>query len=165
MNEELVVLFSRALNVAEEDKTSSQQYLAGIVMHIIGMILAISKNRIYEISEVDQKIERAKIIMEENILKEIDPEKLAEKLNISYSWFRKVFKEYTGYAPAKYFQILKLRKAKQLLMDGELSIKEIAYLLNYHSIEYFFSFFKKNVGYTPTEYRNLSRGSVKKDSL
>ena len=38
------------------------------------------------------------------------------KLNISYSWFRKVFKDYTGYAPAKYFQELKLRKAKQLLV-------------------------------------------------
>ena len=31
--------------------------------------------------------------------KEIDPEELAEKLNISYSWFRKTFKKYTGYSP------------------------------------------------------------------
>ena len=30
--------------------------------------------------------------MNENVCKEIDPEELAEKLNISYSWFRKTFK-------------------------------------------------------------------------
>ena len=61
-------------------------------------------------SDVDQKIEQAKIIMNENVAGNVDPEELAMRLNISYSWFRRVFKEYTGYAPAKYFQELKLRK-------------------------------------------------------
>ena len=67
-------------------------------------------------SDVDQKIEQAKIIMNENVAGNVNPEELAMRLNISYSWFRRVFKEYTGYAPAKYFQELKLRKAKQLLV-------------------------------------------------
>ena len=39
--------------------------------------------------DVDQKIEQAKIIMNENVFKDVDPEELAMKLNISYSWFRK----------------------------------------------------------------------------
>lgn len=65
-------------------------------------------------------------------------EELAMKLGISYSWFRKVFKEYTGYAPAKYFQELKLRKAKQLLIESSMSVKEICYELNYTSTEHFF---------------------------
>ena len=86
LNEELVALFSRALEVAEADKISAQQYLSGIVLHIIGMILSISKNKIFEIGDVDQKIEQAKIIMNENVFKNIDPEELALKLNISYSW-------------------------------------------------------------------------------
>ena len=92
LNEELVSLFSRALEIAEADKISSQQYLGGIVLHIVGMILSISKNKIFEVGDVDQKIEQAKIIMNENVFKDIDPEELAMKLNISYSWFRKVFK-------------------------------------------------------------------------
>ena len=58
-------------------------------------------------SDVGQKIEQAKIIMNENVAGNVDPEELAMRLNISYSWFRRVFKEYTGYAPAKYFQELK----------------------------------------------------------
>ena len=90
------------------------------------MILSISKNKIFEVGDVDQKIEQAKIIMNENVFKDIDPEELAMKLNISYSWFRKVFKDYTGYAPAKYFQELKLRKAKQLLVGTSHSVKEIS---------------------------------------
>ena len=157
LNEELVTLFSRALEIAEADKISSQQYLSGIVLHMIGMILSISKNKIFEMGDVDQKIEQAKIIMNENIFKDIDPEELAMKLNISYSWFRKVFKDYTGYAPAKYFQELKLRKAKQLLVGTSQSVKEISFMLDYKSTEHFFSLFKKRTGFTPLEYRSFGR--------
>ena len=157
LNEELVSLFSRALEIAEADKISSQQYLAGIVLHMIGMILSISKNKIFEVGDVDQKIEQAKIIMNENVFKDVDPEELAMKLNISYSWFRKVFKDYTGYAPAKYFQELKLRKAKQLLVGTSLSVKEISFMLDYKSTEHFFSSFKKRTGFTPLEYRSYGR--------
>ena len=157
VHEELVSLFSRALEIAEADKISSQQYLAGIVLHMIGMILSISKNKIFEVGDVDQKIEQAKIIMNENVFKDVDPEELAMKLNISYSWFRKVFKDYTGYAPAKYFQELKLRKAKQLLVGTSLSVKEISFMLDYKSTEHFFSSFKKRTGFTPLEYRSYGR--------
>lgn len=157
LNEELVSLFSQALEIAESDRTSAQQHLGGVVLHMLGMILSISKNKIYEMGDVDQKIEQAKIIMNENIFKDIDPEELAMKLNISYSWFRKVFKDYTGYAPAKYFQELKLRKAKQLLVGTSRSVKEISFLLGYKSTEHFFSLFKKHTGFTPMEYRSFGR--------
>lgn len=157
LNEELVSLFSRALEIAEADKISSQQYLGGIVLHIVGMILSISKNKIFEVGDVDQKIEQAKIIMNENVFKDIDPEELAMKLNISYSWFRKVFKDYTGYAPAKYFQELKLRKAKQLLVGTSHSVKEISFMLDYKSTEHFCSLLKKRTGFTPLEYRSFGR--------
>ena len=158
LNEELVSLFSRALEIAEADKISAQQYLSGIVLHMIGIILSASKNKIFEMGDVDQKIEQAKIIMNENVLKNVDPEELAMKLNISYSWFRKVFKDYTGYAPAKYFQELKLRKAKQLLVGTSQSVKEISFMLDYKSTEHFFSLFKKRTGFTPLEYRAYARG-------
>jgi len=159
LNEELVNLFSRAIEVAEADKISSQQYLSGIVLHMLGLILSISKNKVFEIGDIDQKIERAKIIMNENVFKDVDPEELAMKLNISYSWFRKVFKDYTGYAPAKYFQELKLRKAKQLLVGTSQSVKEISFLLDYKSTEHFFTLFKKRTGFTPLEYRSFGRST------
>lgn len=157
MNEELVNLFSKALEVAEKDKTFAQQYLAGIVMHMLGLVLSVSQNKMFEVGDVGQKIESAKIIMNEHVYKDVDVEELALKLNVSYSWFRRAFKEYTGYAPAKYFQELKLRKAKQLLVESSKSVKEISYILNYTSAEHFFSIFKKRTGFTPIEYRNYGR--------
>ncbi|MFR9165456.1 MAG: AraC family transcriptional regulator [Dysgonomonas sp.] len=158
-HENLVNLFMRAIETAKEDKFGAQQYLAGVVMHILGKVLSISKNKIFDSNEVNQKIERAKIIMNENVYNNIDPEQVAEKLNISYSWFRKVFKGYTGYAPAQYFQEIKINKAKHLLAETSLSVKEIAFQLNYNSTEHFFSIFKKKTGFTPIAYRNYERGT------
>ncbi len=157
VNEELVQLFSTAIKVAKEDKTAAQQNLSGIVFNILGSILSLAQNKNFETKESAQKIERAKVIMLENIHKDIDIKGIARNLGISYSLFRKEFKEYTGYAPAQYFQELKLRRAKELLAETNLPIKEISYELNFSSYEYFLSFFKKRVGYTPTEYRNLGR--------
>ena len=61
INEELASLFARALEVAEADKTAAQQYLSGIVLHIMGAVLAISQNKRYEVDNAAQKIESAKI--------------------------------------------------------------------------------------------------------
>ena len=157
LNEELVKLFVRAIEIAKADKNSAQQYLSGVLLHILGMVLSISRNKIFEANSMDQIIEQAKIMMNEQVFASVDVEVLAQRLNISYSLFRKVFKEYTGYSPAKYYQELKLHKAKQLLLETSQSIKEISFLLNYRSTEYFFSCFKKSVGVTPTEYRSLSK--------
>ena len=154
VNEDLVNLFSTAMRVAKEDKTAAQQNLAGIAFNILGSILSMAQNKNFETKDTAQKIERAKVIMLENIHKDIDIQEIANNLGISYSLFRKEFKEYTGYAPSQYFQELKLRKAKELLAETNLSVKEISYELDFNSYEYFLSFFKKKVGVTPIEYRN-----------
>ncbi|MDD2476694.1 MAG: AraC family transcriptional regulator [Dysgonamonadaceae bacterium] len=153
VNEELVNLFSNAIQSAKDEKKASQQYLAGIVLHIIGMTLSFSQNREFELNDSEQIIERAKVIMTENIHRQVNIQQIAANLGTSYSWFRKAFKEYTGFAPAQYFQELKLRKAKELLTEKNLTIKEIAFELDFSSYEYFLSFFKKKVGVTPTDYR------------
>ncbi len=158
LNSDLVRLFQNAIEVANcQNKNATQQYLSGILMHMIGLVCYISSNRIYDDDSINQKIERAKIIMIENVCSSVDVEELAEKLNLSYSWFRKIFKDYTGFAPAKFFQELKLKKAEELLVRTSHSVKEISYMLSYKSVEHFFSLFKKKTGFTPLEYRNFYR--------
>lgn len=159
-HEMLVELFLNAIQVAKSDKIASQQYLAGIVMHMLGMILSFSKTSEFEANDLDQKIERAKIVMNRHLLNSIDLQQLAAELNLSYSWFRKIFKDYTGYAPAKYFQELKLRKAKESLIHTSANVKEISFMLGFHSVEHFSLTFKKRTGMTPLEYRAYGRGRV-----
>ena len=158
LHSELTQLYRRAIEIAADNKTAPQPLLAGIVQHMIGLLNYLLRNRTGHATDLlEQSVEKAKIIMDERVSGEIDLYDLSSELNLSYSWFRKTFKEYTGHSPARYFQLLKLRRAQRLLSDTELSIKEIAYSLGYKSTEHFFSIFKKHTGCTPTAYRNYGR--------
>lgn len=159
-NNELTHLYKRAFEIASDKKIAQQPLLVGIVCHMLGLLNYAVRNHAGKQPtdrRLEEAIEKAKIIMERRVTKEIDLQKLASELNLSYSWFRKTFKEHTGHAPAKYFQQLKLRRAERMLAETQIPIKEIAYSLGYKSTEHFFAIFKRNTGFTPTAYRNYGR--------
>ena len=66
--------------------------------------------------------------------------------------YRKV-KKIMGYSVNDYIQSVRLKKAKQLLHDHELSISEIAYKVGYSSPSYFSTAFKSKYELTPSEFR------------
>jgi len=154
INEELVSLYNQALEVATEEKAGFQQHLGGIVYHLLSLLHYTQRNQLFNDKEILNRINKAKIIMQENIFSSISPEEIAAQLNLSYSWFRRAFKEYTGFSPAKYISVLKLQKAKTMLVSTPKSIKEISISLNFDNVEYFSTFFKKMTGKTPMAYRN-----------
>ena len=78
-------------------------------------------------------------------------------MNVSYSNFRKLFKEFTGVSPALYQQDLRLQRAKELLTTTDLSIKQIAYQLRFESPDYFSSKFKIKTGMKPSDFREQTR--------
>lgn len=155
LKQEMVDLYQRAIEVAAEDRPSAQQLLCGIVMHLLGNLSYITHSAITA-DRMDQIIEQAKAIMQEKASQNIDLDMLAKQLNVSYSWFRKVFREYTGYPPAKYFMLVKLRRAQYLLVNTQESIKEIAFSLGFKSPEHFYTTFKRVMGSTPSIYRKSS---------
>ena len=155
LKQEMVDVYQRAIEVAAEDRPSAQQLLCGIVMHLLGNLSYIAHSAITA-DRMDQIIEQAKAIMQEKASQNIDLDMLAEQLNVSYSWFRKVFREYTGYPPAKYFMLVKLRRAQYLLVNTQESIKEIAFSLGFKSPEHFYTTFKRVMGLTPSIYRKSS---------
>ncbi|MCM1300918.1 MAG: AraC family transcriptional regulator [Alistipes senegalensis] len=159
LNNELTQLYERAFEIASDQKIAPQPLLSGIVCHMLGLLNFLIRNRTNNAATdlLEQAVEKAKIIMDSKVTEEIDLAELSSELNMSYSWFRKTFKEYTGLSPAKYFQQLKLRRAQRMLSDTQLSVKEIAYSLGYKSTEHFFSIFKKSTGHTPLSYRNYGR--------
>ncbi len=135
---------------------ASQAYLSGMLFHILGLVIAASNNK-SQANKDAQIIQQSKIIMNEYLFEHIQTPEIASKLNIGYSSFRQLFKKETGISPAKYFNELKIMKAKQLLLETSYSVKEIAFMLNEKSSEVFCTLFKKNTGETPSKYRLKSK--------
>ncbi len=153
LNERIIDLYMKAIEIAKEERAGYQQALSGIVMHILGLMYYRDKTRNFEDENLIQKMNKAKVIMRESIYKNLLAEDIAKKLNISYSGFRRAFKEFTGTSPSKYMLELKLNEAKLLLTTTNLSIKEISFTLNFENSEYFHIFFKNRTTQTPGEYR------------
>ncbi len=84
--------------------------------------------------------------MRQNVEHEINLEQLADQHHVGYSYFRKMFKKYTGVSPGQYHLQLKIMRAKDLLISTDKSIKEISYEHGFQSIYYFSKIFKKKVG-------------------
>ena len=92
--------------------------------------------------------------MIDNIDSNIKFEELAQELGIGYSWFRRMFRHYTGFAPAQYLLQTKLNKAKELVIGTSLSMKQISVMLGFESQYYFSKIFKKKMGMSPNKMRN-----------
>ena len=82
-----------------------------------------------------------------------DVEAIARELGVSYSWFRKTFKEYTGISPAQYQLQQRLLKAKEMLTGTDINISDIAYALKFVNTGQFSTFFKHNECVTPSDFR------------
>ena len=84
---------------------------------------------------------------------DIDINKLAEALDISYSQLRREFLNETGENMVNYINNLRIEEAKRLLRQTNASIVEIAVSLGYNNDQSFNRYFKKNEGITPGEFR------------
>ena len=147
-------LYKRAYEIAMEEAAYSQQTLAGIVNYLIGTMYSLERN--IELGKNQMQVDminRARLRIRESLETDVTIQQIADEQGVSYSNFRKLFKEYTGLSPATYQQELRLLRAKELLTTTELSIKEIAYRLNFESPDYFSAKFKAKIGLKPSEIR------------
>ena len=152
---EIIALYRAAFNAAQEEAAYSQQMMAGIVNHLIGMMYSLERNialKSRNQAHVDL-INRARLRIRESLEVSLTIQQVAEELGVSYSNFRKLFKEHTGLSPAIYQQDLKLQRAKELLTTTDMSVKEIAYRLNFESPDYFSAKFKAKTGRKPSDLR------------
>lgn len=79
---------------------------------------------------------------------------LSDKLQQEYSSLSKLFSSVEGITIEKFVVKQKIERVKELIIYNELSLKEIAFKLNYSSVAYLSNQFKKETGMTPTQFKN-----------
>jgi len=152
--ESLLDLFQEIIDKTKEEKAGYQPLIAGTVLHLLGTVYSLSQQEKFSGQDVEAIVDKARLLFRSNIEQNISPVDVAHELQISYSRFRKIFKEYTGLAPGQFQIQLKIHKAKELLTHTNKSVKEIAFELNFESNFYFSKLFKEKVGITPVQFRN-----------
>ena len=98
-------------------------------------------------------ITRAKQYIQENHGEALSLGQVAKAVNTSTFYFCKMFKKHTGVNFTEYVSRVRIGSAKNLLLNPNLRISEIAYEVGFQSLTHFNRGFKVVVGESPTEYR------------
>jgi len=98
-------------------------------------------------------VTRAKQFIHENQTEDLSLGQVAKAVNTSIFYFCKMFKKATGLNFTDYVSRIRVEKAKNLLLNRNLRVSEIAYEVGFQSLTHFNRVFKKIMGQSPTEYR------------
>ena len=98
-------------------------------------------------------VDNAREYIKANYSKALNLDEVSYYVNVSPYYFSKIFKEGTGENFIEYLTNIRIEKAKELLSNTDYSMKEICVMVGYSDPNYFSRSFKKNVGVTPTEYK------------
>ncbi len=130
--------------------------LANGLCHMMLLVLA---HRPRRASEEDERIpmlaREAKRLLSRSFQEDVTTSLLARKLTCNPDYLGRLYKRSFGISIMDDLHALRIRLARTLLMDEELNVNEVAARCGYHDATYFRRMFRRQVGVTPTRFRDL----------
>jgi AraC-like DNA-binding protein len=125
------------------------------LLSIFAQHLSILSNQIVVQQENSEPpvIRRAKEFINEHQTEDLTLTSVAKAVNTSTFYFCKMFKKATGINFTDYLSRVRIEKSKNLLLNPNLRVSEIAFEVGFQSLTHFNRVFKKILGQSPTEYR------------
>lgn len=142
---ELKELISQVNNLTRLYKTRQEVFQKEQNTNIDGLSYESANKRFLQstIQQIEIHIERS----------DFDLDELSSALNMSKSTLHRKIKSITGLTPLDFIRNIKMKKACMMLLDGRLTISEVAYALGFNDPKYFSKCFKNEFGATPSEYQ------------
>lgn len=98
--------------------------------------------------------------LNDNLHRQLTVEEIAQRCSVSSSMLKKIFRKYTDDGVMAYFSRMKINRAMEMLNAGA-SVATVSEKLAYANQFYFSTVFKRQTGYTPTQYRKIGMQSQK----
>jgi len=99
-------------------------------------------------------VKRARTYIAEHAEDDLSLARIAKAVNVSANYFSTLFKQATGLNFADYVARVRIEKTKNLLLNPNLRISEIAFEVGFQSLSQFNRSFRRIAGVSPKEYRN-----------
>lgn len=158
LNDEVVSLMDSAVECTASGREYAGPLFTAIVNHLLVLTRFLSGRREGSDGKVQEAVRYAKAFLRDHLAAKVDLQRLADDLGMSYSWFRRVFREHTGTAPAQYLQALRIDRSKDLLLNTDKPVKAISAECGFTTPEYFCNVFRASTGSSPLSFREGLRG-------
>lgn len=139
------ITLSSALDAAKREELSKRLLSVGFELLEPGRSSLISQIKILIIDQIHHRNEP---------LRENFSSFLSGRLHHEYSYLSRLFSSVEGITIEKFITKQRIEKVKELLFYDELTLSEIAFKMDYSSVAYLSTQFKKETGMTPTEFKN-----------
>jgi YesN/AraC family two-component response regulator len=83
----------------------------------------------------------------------LNVDEVAARLGLSTNYVRILFKEATNSSLSEYLNQVRFEKARQLLLETDIPVKDVCGKIGISNVNYFYTAFKKYSGFTPTQFR------------
>jgi AraC-like DNA-binding protein len=153
----VLATFSRMMQSIRANRPALQQILAGATDNLLGLFYSALQAQPAAEAQNPNTIENAITRIQNEFERNLDMELLAKELGVSYSWFRRTFAAHTGLSPHQYLLEFRLVRARNLLAETELPIKEIAMQTGFEDEFYFSRLFRHKLNVSPSQWRNRNR--------
>jgi len=144
------------LNYRESNfELAAKSYLYMIFSKIMLMVTYKNTNELLNVNS-SNKIDNFKHILNYihiNYNKPLTIKELSLQLNMSEGHFCRTFKAFTFKTPIDYLNYYRTTKAQEFLINSDKKILEISMDVGFNNLSYFINIFKKNTGFTPSEFR------------
>jgi AraC family transcriptional regulator len=147
-------------DVLVQDESCDQLFGESIAMALLASILASAKKWPAPAPAnglLPWQLRLAKDYIEDNFNRNVGLEELANLTGLSRSWFARGFRGSTGIAPYSFILQVRVRRAKELLLDHKAPIATIATLVGFADQSHFTKIFRRYAGATPREWREIQK--------
>lgn len=100
-----------------------------------------------------QLVDKLRVYIEEHLGEELSRTQISNSVNFSGDYVARVFKMITGKTLSEYIMERRIEKAKEYLLETDMSVGNISYEVGFNNFSYFSKAFKEHTGSTPNEYR------------
>jgi AraC-like DNA-binding protein len=152
--EELRDAYFHTRVLAPEEQEAIVKLLSVFAQH-----LALVSNQVVVHQEHTEPpvIARARAFIADHLCEDLSLPQVAQAVNVSPYYFCKIFKRSTGTTVMNYISRARVDKAKNLLLNPNLQVSEIAFEIGFQSLTHFNRVFKKLTGHSPSGYRERLR--------
>ena len=155
-NERLLVLIKQLLHnsVSENAFPIAGSYFITLILMELSLQAAAPSSAVDSCDTTSRRLAAITDWLQLHLDGNYTVEQIADKFNFNKDYLCRVFKKHIGMSIVKYMNKLKTERAKQMLRETDLTVKQVAFELGYSDSKYFMKIFKSYESITPSGYRN-----------
>ena len=153
LNHEIIADYEQIVGLCRQQTPGFQIRLGALVLQLLAHVHAIETAS--RTNAGDRTIvEAARAIMQEHVDEGVTVEEIARRGGVGYTRLLSIFRQYTGLTPYQYYLQLRIHRARELLRQPGVTVKEVSARMNFENQYYFSRLFKKKTGMTPSDWQD-----------